>query len=157
MLYLLSIIVSILGGAVAAFGQADYRNFDLGRPFEIETNRPVEIRPLEPQAGVPSYRLKNEGGWKPDIQKISTPSVCFREMQVGNRPKEERWLNRYKNASLCRAKLVQRREFPKQTYGSLAAALLLLFLVGTMGTAALLSTERIEPLKPLIGAVERIK
>lgn len=157
MFYLLSIIVSILGGAVAAFGQADYRNLDLGRPFEIETNRPVEIRPLEPQVRVPSYRLKNEGGWKPDIQRSSTPSVCFQEMQVGNRSKEERWLNRYKNTSFCRAKLVQRMKFPKQTSGSLAAALLLLFLVGTLGTAALLSTERMAPLKPLIGAVERIK
>ncbi|MCG3113300.1 MAG: hypothetical protein MCM46_15905 [Candidatus Manganitrophus sp. SB1] len=155
MFYLLSLILSILGGTTLALGQAEYRNLDLRRPITIEATRPIELQLLESHAGNSSYRLKNAGGWKPVMQESDATSVCFQEMQMGNRPERERWLNRYKNSSFCRAKLVQGRVFPKQISRSLATAILLLFLVGTMGTAALLSAERMEPLKPWIGAVVR--
>lgn len=154
MFYFLSTILSILVGATMAFGQTDYHNLDLNR--RIEVAYPIGLRLPEPQTGIPSFRLKNGRKERPVIQESAAASVCFQEMQVGNRPERERWLNRYKNSSLCRATLVQRRAFTKRASGSLAAAILLLFLVGTMGTAALLSVERMEPLKPWLGAVERI-
>lgn len=51
MFYLLSIILSILGGAAFAFGQADYRNLDPGRPIAIEDAYPLEFRAFEFQLG----------------------------------------------------------------------------------------------------------
>lgn len=153
MFYFLSTILSILVGATMAFGQTDYHNLDLNR--RIAVAHPIGLGLSEPQARIPSYRIKNEGRERRVIQESAAASVCFQEMQVGNGPERDRWLNRYKNSSLCRTQLVQRRAFPKQASVSLTAAILLLFLVGTMGTAALLSAERMEPLKPWIGAVER--
>jgi len=60
MFYLLSIILSILGGATFVFGQADYRNLDPGRPIAIEDAYPLEFRAFEFQVGIPRY--SREGG-----------------------------------------------------------------------------------------------
>lgn len=153
MFYFLSIILSILGGGAIAFGQADYRN--------LEEAYPLEPRPLELQAGI--HRLKEGGGLELASgaglvcleDKDLTP-VPFRKAQLIGRSEKERWLNRYKKSSICRAQLVEGRALSKQTFGKVsAAAVLLIFLVGIMGATVLLSPKRGEPLKSLTEAVER--
>lgn len=155
MFYFLVILLSILGEATITFGRVDHRDVETAPVIAIEDAYPGGPRTFRLQSETASYRLKNEKKWGLVIQESDAPSVCFQEMQVGDRPERERWLNRYIHSSLCRAKVVQGRAFPKQASVSLATAILLLFLVGTMGTAALLSAQKNEPLKPWMGAVAK--
>lgn len=62
MFYLLSILTLILGAAMPAFGQADYRNLDPGRPIVIEDAQPIEFRAFEFQFGIPRYSRNSDGG-----------------------------------------------------------------------------------------------
>jgi hypothetical protein len=55
MFYVLSIILTILGAAEFAFGQADYRNLDAGRPIAIEDAYPIEFRAFEFEIGIPRF------------------------------------------------------------------------------------------------------
>lgn len=61
MFHLLFIFVAVLGISTSAFGQADYRNLDPGRPIAIEDAYPLEFRALELQIGIPRYS-REEGG-----------------------------------------------------------------------------------------------
>lgn len=164
MFYLLSILLSILGGAAIAFGQAEYGSFD-GQPVAIKGASSLKLRPLELQGGILPYRL-NEGrklefaGQENDAILIclgdrGMKPAPFREIPVIDRL-ENRWLHRYKKSSICTAELTQGRALTKQAVGKAAAtAVLLILLVGMIGTAFLLSPKRGEPLKPLAEIFER--
>ncbi|MFY9270608.1 MAG: hypothetical protein WAO55_12780 [Candidatus Manganitrophaceae bacterium] len=59
--YFLSILIFLLSSSGPAFGQADYRNLDPGRPITIEDAQPIEFRAFEFQFG-PRYRLHQDEG-----------------------------------------------------------------------------------------------
>lgn len=61
MYYLLSVLVVVFGAALPAFGQADYRNLDPGRPITIEDAQPIEFRAFEFQLGLPRYSRHEDG------------------------------------------------------------------------------------------------
>lgn len=163
---LLSIILLLLGGAAFAFGLADYRDLDLGWPIAVESAYPIKLGLFNPQTGIPSYRLEEEGRLDLTTQEGDADLACLPEKN--SRPlfprgiyaveklEKERLLDRYKKSSFCRTTLIQRRGLAKLTLGEVsAAAILLVFLVGVMGTAFLLSQKTIEPLKPWIGTAAR--
>lgn len=59
-----SVLVSILLlSARPAFGQADYRNLDPGRPIAIEDAQPIEFRAFEFQTSIPRYEQERSGEW----------------------------------------------------------------------------------------------
>lgn len=61
MFHLLFIFVAVLGINTSAFGQADYRNLDPGRPIAIEDAYPIEFRAVELQLGIPSVQPGRRG------------------------------------------------------------------------------------------------
>ena len=167
MFYLaLSVILSFLGGAAFAFGQAGYRDLDLGQPIAVESAYPIKLGASNPQTGIPSYRFKEEGGSELTTQEGGAILACFseknpkpvlfQEMYAIEKLERKRWLDRYKKSSVCRTTLTQRRGLTKQSFGEgVAASILLIFLVGVLGTAFLISPKTVEPLKPWIGTVMR--
>jgi hypothetical protein len=166
MFCLLSIILSVLGGTAFAFGRADYRDLDLGRPIAVESAYPIKLGLLNPQTGIPSYRLEEEGRLDLTTQEGDADLACFPEknskplyprgIYVVEKLEKGRWLDRYKKSSVCRTTLIQRRGFTKQTFGDVvAASILLIYLVGVVGGAFLVSPKTIEPLKPWIGTAAR--
>lgn len=153
MFYFLSIILSILAGGAIVFGQADYRN--------LEEPHSLEPQLLELQGGM--HRLKEGGRLEPAsdgrlvcLEDKDLRPVPFQRAQRIDRSDREAWLNRYKKSSICRAQLIQGRASAERTFVKVsAAAVLLIFLVGIMGAAVLLSPKRGEPLQSLTEAVER--
>ncbi len=61
MFYFLSILIFLASLSGPAFGQADYRNLDPGRPITIEDAQPIEFRAFEFQFGS-RYNLHPEEG-----------------------------------------------------------------------------------------------
>lgn len=51
----------LLCSVPAAFGQADYRNLDPGRPIVIEDAQPIEFRAFEFQLGAPRFSRNEKG------------------------------------------------------------------------------------------------
>lgn len=144
MLYLLSTLLLVLGLALPVFGQADDRNFNLDRPIVIEEGGRLELAVLGSDATLVCLAEKD---LKPGF---------FQEMYLIDKTEKERWLNRYKNTSVCRAQLTQGRALTKQAFAKVSAtAILLIFLVGIVGTAFVLSPKKVEPLKPWTEIVER--
>lgn len=62
-MFYLSILFILLSLSGAAFGQADYRNLDPGRPIVIEDAQPIEFRAFEFQIGIPRYTDLRQGGY----------------------------------------------------------------------------------------------
>lgn len=62
MFYLLTVLFLLFSRSESAFGQADYRNLDPGRPIFIEDAQPIEFRAFEFQLSLPRYTRSRGGG-----------------------------------------------------------------------------------------------
>jgi hypothetical protein len=83
MVYLFAVFIFFLSSLSGlAFGQADYRNLDPGRPIAIEDAQPLEFRAFEFQIGLPRYADLREGGDELSVE----PELKFgfaKDWQVG--------------------------------------------------------------------------